>query len=669
MIHKAWWWLCVLTLGISRLAAADVVLQKDSKTINLSHQIEVLQDTRGQWTIDDVLSAESARKFRRPAIYGDVLNLGLTREVYWLKVSLQSEAGHAQDWILDLPFSAINSAQAYLVAHGKTQTPDLAEQLTKLDGYRYHAWPVRLTTPRATLYLRVQSSASLTLPLQLQVSEIFMQEEQNDLFAQAMYFGALLVVFIYSLVLGRANRERSYLLFAGFLGFVGIAMFLGNALANHWLYLDEPRWRNAIEAISLAVAGAMALAFTRVFSSPAQRWLDKGLQFLGYLHILLAATFLVVTALGGTLSGFEGASLVLAVLSGVLIFGVLLQTRQRGGQHSRPFEFAWLCITLGALIASLRTLGFLPSWLLILYAVQISIGVAAIFFSLAIFTRARQQRHAHENALKQSAEDRQKLIEHLQQSEQRLEQTVALRTQELSDALASEKHMREQYVRFGAMISHEFRNPLGVIETQTALLERELAAGIDRASKRIGSVRAATQRLALLFEKWLQSDRLNNLQNKLEGRPLELDGWLNDIVQRCNGYHVNHEVRLLPHAPLGVVTLDEPLMRIALLNLIDNACKYSPPQTVVSVSATMAAGTLCIAVADQGPGIPEELRLKVFEEYFRVDPDTPVHGVGLGLPFVKKIIALHGGRVNADEAPGGTGACFSIWIPVVPVAA
>ncbi len=660
----AWSWLCALALAISQVAAADVILQKDSKTLSVSPHVRILHDPSGQLTIKDLLSAESARTFDRPAALGEVLNLGLTRDVHWVQLLLRLEPGADQYWILDLPFHAISHAEAYLVmteSAGEAAEPVL---LPRLGGYRYHAWQVRLPSGRATIYLKVQSSGSLTLPLQLQSEESFLLEEQRHLFMQAMYFGALLILLLYSVAYGWVNRERNYVLFAGFMGFAGMAMFLGNGLTSPWSWLEEVRWRNGVESVGYAIAGAWAMAFTRRFLRPVQPWLDKGLQLVGSLYAMLALAIVWRTVFAGAVSWLEYATPGLSILSGLLIFWALLQAHQRGSQHNRFFELAWVCMTLGALIASLRTLVFLPSGTLLLYAVQIGIGAAAIFFSLAIFMQVHHERNARENALKQSAEDRQKLIEHLQLSEQRLEKTVTTRTQELSDALASEKRMREQYVRFGAMISHEFRNPLGVIETQTALLERELAAGIDRAGKRIGSVRAATQRLALLFEKWLQSDRLNNIRDRLEGTPVMLDAWLQDIVQRCHAYHFNHEIRLLPHSPLGAVKIDEPLMRIALLNLIDNACKYSPAQTEVSVLATIEEGMLCISVSDQGPGIPEPLRLKIFEEYYRVDPDTPVPGVGLGLPFVKKIVDLHGGFVSAGDTADGPGACFTIRIPI-----
>jgi signal transduction histidine kinase len=269
-------------------------------------------------------------------------------------------------------------------------------------------------------------------------------------------------------------------------------------------------------------------------------------------------------------------------------------------------------------------------------------------------------------AQQQALDARAALIETLQDSERKLETTVHERTAQLQMSLDTEKRLREQYVRFGAMISHEFRNPLGVIETQTSLLQREIKAGIDNTDKRLSTVRSAAQRLALLFEKWLQSDRLQYATDKLQTRAIEFDEWFNDLVGKCHAYHANHRIDGSIDGSIGTVHGDERLLQIAILNLIDNACKYSPAGTRVRACAKRQGDTLEIEVTDEGVGISDQWHAKVFDEYFRVDPNSPVLGVGLGLPFVRKIVTLHGGTVTASNNPDGQGARFMIRMPVNP---
>jgi two-component system sensor histidine kinase KdpD len=113
---------------------------------------------------------------------------------------------------------------------------------------------------------------------------------------------------------------------------------------------------------------------------------------------------------------------------------------------------------------------------------------------------------------------------------------------------------------------------------------------------------------------------------------------------------------------LPLVQMDFRLMEHALANLLLNAAAYSPHGTSIRIWAKKVDSTLCLAVEDQGPGIPENLLDKVFEKFFRV-PGTPTGGVGLGLSIVKNIVEFHKGRVGVENRPQG-GARFTIELPL-----
>jgi signal transduction histidine kinase len=120
-------------------------------------------------------------------------------------------------------------------------------------------------------------------------------------------------------------------------------------------------------------------------------------------------------------------------------------------------------------------------------------------------------------------------------------------------------------------------------------------------------------------------------------------------------------LQLAPGLP--VIAADPSLLRIALLNLADNAAKYAPTGTEIAIEATAQDQRVGLAVTNQGTGIAQEHRENVFNAYFRIDPDGPAQGLGLGLAFVKKIVEMHHGDIElsntADE-------CFRIclYLPV-----
>ena len=101
--------------------------------------------------------------------------------------------------------------------------------------------------------------------------------------------------------------------------------------------------------------------------------------------------------------------------------------------------------------------------------------------------------------------------------------------------------------------------------------------------------------------------------------------------------------------------------RLNVTNLIDNAAKYSAAGTIIRIDVREKMGYFGIAVIDQGSGIPDELKHKVFSEFFRISPESQIRGVGLGLSIVQRIAAAHGGDVELASRVG-VGSDFCIWL-------
>jgi two-component system sensor histidine kinase TctE len=106
-----------------------------------------------------------------------------------------------------------------------------------------------------------------------------------------------------------------------------------------------------------------------------------------------------------------------------------------------------------------------------------------------------------------------------------------------------------------------------------------------------------------------------------------------------------------------VVTGSEPLLSAVFSNLIDNAIRYSPRGTRVTVDAKETHVNVTVSVVDEGPGIPATLRERVFEPFFRASAEE---GSGLGLAIAKEIVRAHGGVVAIHDAPGGVGAMVEV---------
>jgi signal transduction histidine kinase len=310
----------------------------------------------------------------------------------------------------------------------------------------------------------------------------------------------------------------------------------------------------------------------------------------------------------------------------------------------------------------MHNFGLLPTNILTAYAVQLSSAAEMLLLSFALAERIRLERNACEAAQAEALSARQSLVETLRESEARLEKTVAERTAELNRSLQNERSLLDRYVRFGALISHEFRNPLAIIKSQLTMIEKERQHSLNHTERRLGAISAATGRLGALFEEWLQSDRMRQPIQKLNPVTIPLASWLTSVIDDCRDCYINYPFELRIEDGLPNISADEAMLKIAVHNLVDNAAKYAPPGTQIGIEALERDGMVGIAVIDSGPGIAPKHRDAIFAEYFRVVPESEVVGLGLGLAFVKKIADLHRGWIELKSEMGiGTG--FYLWLP------
>ena len=311
-------------------------------------------------------------------------------------------------------------------------------------------------------------------------------------------------------------------------------------------------------------------------------------------------------------------------------------------------------------MASLRMFDVLPSNSFTSYALQISSAIEMILLAFALASRIQDERDLRESAQQEVFNYQERLVDTLKASEERLENQVAMRTNDLKMMLKNEKKLREQYIRFGSMISHEFRNPLGIIETQTALLARD---GIDSTSmKRVSIIGSATHRLAVLFDRWLQGDRLENGIDQVRPQIINLNEWLTTLVEVCRTYHANHKLKYMNSDRETILVADEKMLEVVVLNLIDNACKFSPQNALVTISTVCANSMIGISVKDSGSGIDLVDQEAIFEEYRQLDSNQASKGFGLGLAFVKKVVEFHGGKIDLISQLG-VGSEFIAWFP------
>ena len=220
---------------------------------------------------------------------------------------------------------------------------------------------------------------------------------------------------------------------------------------------------------------------------------------------------------------------------------------------------------------------------------------------------------------------------------------------------------------FVANVSHELKTPItsikGFVET---LMEGGALSDPENAEKFLHIIGRQADRLGAIIEDLLSLSRIEQEaeQGKIHLVGSRIKGILNAAVQVCSTRAEAKEITAGLSCPDDLrARVNAPLLEQALVNLIDNAVKYSEPGSSVQVEATQHEGQVVIMVTDRGAGIPKEHLPRLFERFYRVDASRSrkMGGTGLGLAIVKHIAQAHGGKVDVASTPG-QGSTFSIYL-------
>lgn len=650
-------------LGVVSHARAFTLTATDSK-VNLTPYAQVLVDKGGELTLEQIQANPGKFPFKSLPPGTGAISFGFTEAAYWVRLEISRQVDAPERWILEIPYVGIDDLQWYGASGARAASGTMRGANERQIFTRVHAFYVDVSLEPQTYYLRLQSSYSLTAPLEIMRTDVYGREQLTDTMVQFLYFGGLLSLLLYNFMIFLTNRDWRYFVYCLFIVCAWMGMFAGNGYGRLFIWPDWPYFDRISQTLFFLLGGLFSFLFTAQF---LQLRVRAGLAHKAFLVAIVAfaaiAAALVLSLLIDFSVNFLLMLLFLVASVGTLLclgVSIYLAVWQRV-REAKYFVLSWGFLFTGAIVATLRAFELLPSNVLTLYAMQISSGLEALFFSFALADRLRSERQERELAQQQLVQSQRETVEALKLSEDRLESAVDVRTQELRAILLKEQQVRDQYVRFGAMIAHEFRNPLNVIEAHNSLFELDPTTDSAKVGKRVGVVRSAVTRLANLFDQWLHSDRLSQAFAKITPLPIDTIGLIDDVVTSSRTYQPDHKILSFSTESPLVIRADYNLLRMALLNLVDNACKYSASGTTVCVGVELRDDWVGLFVKDEGQGIALDKQKEIFAPYVRLPHSERLVGVGLGLSFVKRIAELHEGRVEVHSRPK-QGATFTLWV-------
>jgi signal transduction histidine kinase len=217
---------------------------------------------------------------------------------------------------------------------------------------------------------------------------------------------------------------------------------------------------------------------------------------------------------------------------------------------------------------------------------------------------------------------------------------------------------------FVSIVSHEFRTPLTGIQGFSEMM-RDEELTLEEMREYAGDINKDSQRLNRMINEMLDLDRMESGRMTIHPERMDLNAVVEDVAARVRPNAPNHTLTLDLQPDLPPIQADRDRMTQVASNLLNNAVKYSPTGGRITMTTRAGGGELRFDVRDEGLGVPPDALETIFERYSRVDSQATrdIQGTGLGLPIVRQIVGLHGGRVWA-ESELGRGSVFHVVLPL-----
>jgi len=689
---------CVLVCGAGQLEAAvlgdgaqpqqdgadrRLVVAPETDHYPVGPYLDLLQDPRGELTIDDVSSPAWADHFApAPA---ESPNFGFTDAAIWARLRIESEV--SGPYFLELAYPLLDHVSVYVQqGDGRMhyETGDRTPFDTRLLQTRLFVFPLDLGADRpTTVYVRVRSTGSVTLPIDLLSQRRLLQQITTDYGILALYFGALLMLMVYNLHHYVRLKDINALYYVLFIGsFLGFQLAL-NGISFQYLWPNNVWWANVNLPFFISASYLTAILFTRSILNTA---VNAPLihRILGWLRYLAAAGMLLAL-----ISPYRWAVEFAVGIIFTLIFFIAagIQSMLKGYRPARYYAAAWT-VSLGAMIIyAMKTYGLLPTTFWTTWITQIGSTWDAIILAFAISDRFYLLQEEKRRVQAQAAAELTDSNRQLNQLNEELESRVSAGLRELrlsNESLRAEAEVRRQAEltaeaasraksEFLANMSHEIRTPMNAVVGFAQILSRSDLSREQRAW--VGKVQRAAGDLLDIIEDILDFSKIEAGRIELDEAPFDLD----DVVQRVRELveieAARKDLRLEVSREgdtdcrlLG----DEGRLRQVLANLLSNAVKFTDRGHVRLWLDCRRQGErrvrLSVAVEDTGIGISPEQQERLFEPFTQADASIARRfgGTGLGLTICRRLISAMGGTLRVESGLG-QGSRFSFDLDLEPV--
>lgn len=442
-----WIGLIISILSLHGLYAQDRVFTISSSLdyASIGKYIEILEDESGNLTIDDVTSLELSEQFFPSQ--ANVPSFGFTSSVYWVRLTVLNPQDKSVDWYLEIGYPLIDYIDLFIpTANGDFKLIQTGDRLLfdsrELD-YRNFIFSLSEKSESSqTYYLRFKTSSSMNFPLDFWAKDALLENIASEQIILGVYYGAFLIMIIYSIFLYIGFKDKSYISYTIFLIAFGLLQLALNGLAYQYLWPNWIWWANVNVPFIIFVTTISMMIFSRsVLDSKKYAPLGDKILKIGIIIFSLLVFLSLITPYAIMIRLGTAAALGTNLLVITIGLKIVLKNVHRAAYY---FMIAFVLLFLGIVLFSLKTFGILPSNFITNWSLQIGSFAFVVLLSVAVQDRINQEKKEKYIAQKDALENQQKLVESLKESERILEEKVSDRTKELFDKNISLRSRTEE---------------------------------------------------------------------------------------------------------------------------------------------------------------------------------------------------------------------------------